>query len=149
MADATAELLPVPIATTLLSLPPECHACILLAASLREIGRAASVCKDWRAVVQDAALWHTLLRVVWRVEKRVEFPRHTFLARLREYRVHCTRQRLNAVGSAWLSESTAECDADLARQHATPHAAGGGGALDAHSVQQLEYTGSLGDAPGA
>ena len=148
MADATAAESPVPIATTLLSLPPECHACILLAASLREIGRAASVCKDWRAVVQDAALWHTLLRVVWRVEKRVEFPRHTFLARLREYRVHCTRQRLNAVGSAWLSESTAECDADLARQHATPHAAGGGGALDAHSVQQLEYTGSLGDAPG-
>ena len=42
----------------------------------------------------------------------------------------------------------AECDADLARQHATPHAAAGGGALDAHSVQQLEYTGSLGDAPG-
>ena len=148
MEETPATAPPVAVETTLLSLPPECHACILLAASLREIGRAASVCKDWRAVVQDAALWHTLLRVVWRVEKRVEFPRHTFLARLREYRVHCTRQRLNAVGSAWLSESTAECDADLARQHATPHAAGGGGALDAHSVQQLEYTGSLGDAPG-
>ena len=36
-ADATAAELPVPIATTLLSLPPECHACILLAASLREV----------------------------------------------------------------------------------------------------------------
>ena len=113
-----------------------------------EIGRAASVCKDWRAVVQDAALWHTLLRVVWRVEKRVEFPRHTFLARLREYRVHCTRQRLKRGGVrvALRARRSATPTSPGSTQRRT--AAAGGGALDAHSVQQLEYTGSLGDAPG-
>ena len=89
-------------------------------------------------MVQDAALWHTLLRVVARREAGA-VGRHTFLAAPAVPRpLHAAAaQSPGPRGSPETSRS-----ATPTSPGSTHAVAGGGGALDAHSVQQLEYTGS-------
>ena len=100
--------------SSILSLPPELLSSCMLALSLKDLGCAATVCSDLRAVCNDPALWCALLRNVWLKPHgqpyycEEELPegataRAEFIERLGRYRM-IDRLRFGIEDGPWLRE---------------------------------------------